>query len=268
MRVSLGKKQGVIGALVITSIACGLLALAMLWPASEARAGACAMPTGVVMVVTPATTPIPRGEGILVQVGTDPTRSLGLARGIFEATRGAEREIAARLEREGRPAIALRAEMLGPGLGRLVPERAPAAGVWRVVTSEGSVEVRFGAGPAQPGPGALELTSMERSMQTWDGPGGRGGTSTSVTAHTRSGIRAPAIGVIVYAVAPGHEDPWLARPVASPEPAFAVYTSGGRCAFHLPGENPPAPGAQVRIATYDLWGRVGPRSAIVTVTGD
>ncbi len=267
MRVWPESKRGLIGGLALASVACALSALTMLWPASEARAGACAMPTGVVMVVTPATTPIPRGEGILVQVGTDPTRSLGLARGILDAPGGGEREIVARLERDGRPTIALRAEALAPGLGRLVPERAPAAGTWRVVTSEGSVEVTFGAAPAQPGPGAPQLVSMERSMNTWHGPGG-GGTTTAITAHTRSAIRAPAIGVIVYAVAPSAESPWLARPLSGQELGIVVYRSGGRCAFYLPGENPPSPGAQVRIAAYDLWGRVSPRSESVTVTGD
>jgi hypothetical protein len=44
-----------------------------------------------------------------------------------------------------------------------------------------------------------------------------------------------------------------------------VYASPGRCGYQAPGQSPPPSGALVRVAFYDLWGRVSARSRQVRV---
>lgn len=234
----------------------------------RARAGACARPTAVIEVVPPADTAIPAGEGILVRLGTNPSRMLGPAAPFSFGGDGHEAfEVEPRLERDGATAIPLTIALLGPGLARLVPATAPAPGRWRVVGRQGAAEVTFGRAAAQPPPPAPRLVSMERRLHSWEGPRG-GGTTTTIVAQVTGGIRAPAIGVVVYAVTPRGDQPWLAHTLEEGGASMTIYASGGRCSFQIPGENPPPPGARVRLAAYDLWGRVGASSDVVTVGGD
>jgi hypothetical protein len=250
----------------------GLAAGAALLGAPErARAGACARPGAVIELVPPASAPIPVGEGVLVRLGTDPSRMVGPAARFSFGGDGHEAfEIEPRLERDGATTIPLTIAPIGPGLARLVPASAPAPGRWRVVgQAGGSAEVTFGrAGPQSPPP-APRLASVERRMQAW-GIGGprRGGTTQTIVARVTGGVRAPAVGVVLYAVTPRGDQPWLTRSLDDHGPDITLYTSGGRCAFEVPGQNPPPPGARVRLAAYDLWGRVGTSSDVVTVGGD
>lgn len=256
-----------------------LAASLVLWPRTDASAGACGRPTAVLEVVPGAAVPIPRGESILVRLGTDPAR--GLLAAALEGRLGSDHarpfEIGARLEREGATAIPLRVEALGPGLARWVPATPPSAGRWRVVAGERSVEVTFGARAAQPAPAAPHLLSMTRQSPDATGGGsgliGAGGSSRSgpprpiTVARLGGGIRAPAIGLIVYAATARGDLPWLVPRNLGATEQIVVHAPGGRCSFGVPGENPPPPGTPVRVATYDLWGRVSPPSETVTVDG-
>jgi len=275
------ERQNAMSRGLVRSLAAASLVAASLvvWPDADAAAGACASPTAVVEIVPGARVPIPRGQSVLVRLGTDPARGLPVAElhGRRSQDHAHPFEIGARLEREGAPAIALRVEALGPGLARWVPATPPSPGRWAVVAGERRVEVTFGARAPQPGPAAPHLVSMTRQSPDAAGIGsgvvglgsGRsaGPPSPITVARLEGGVRAPAIGLIVYAATVRGDLPWLVpRDLGSSE-QLVVHSPGGRCSFRVPGENPPPPGTQVRVATYDLWGRVSPPSETITVDG-
>jgi len=238
---------------------------------SRAEAGACAGPRQAVIGVVPTSTDgIPLGEGVLVQLVAVTERSLGPAGAVEEGSSGASAfAIGARLERARQRPISLRTEILGPGVARLVPTRAPSAGVWRVVFSGGRAgggELGAGAGgPRGPGP---EPGAVERHVATRAGPAS-GGTSSWITASLRAPLGPPWVGTITYVQdRGGAEVATLARALDRPGTTDVhLYTTPGRCAFRVPGQEPPGVGRDVRIAAYDLWGRVSARSASVRLTG-
>ncbi len=236
---------------------------------SGAEAGACAGPRQAVIGVVPsASDMIPLGEGVLVQLVAVTERSLGPAGTVEDGGSGASAfAIGARLERARQRPISLRTEILGPGLARFVPTRPPSAGLWRVVSSGGQVvEVQFGAEPAAPLGAGPEPVRIESHVRTGAGPAS-GGTSTWITASLRSPLGPPWVGTITYVQdAGGAELATLARSLDSPGTDVFLYTTPGRCAFRTPAQEPPGVGRDVRIAAYDLWGRVSTRSASVRVT--
>jgi len=238
---------------------------------SSAEAGACAGPRQAFIGVVPsASDVIPLGEGVLVQLVAVTERSLGPAGVVEDGASGASAfAIGARLERARQRPISLRTEILGPGLARLVPTRAPSAGVWRVVSSGGqAVEAQFGAEPATPVGAGPEPVRIQRHVRTSAGPAS-GGSSTWITASLQAPLGPPWVGTITYVQDPGGaEIASLARSLDSPGASDVhLYTTPGRCAFRTPGQEPPGAGRDVRIAAYDLWGRVSARSASVRVTG-
>ena len=105
-------------------------------------------------------------------------------------------------------------------------------------------------------------------VATMDGPGS-GGTSTWITAALRAPLGPPWAGTITYVQGrEGAEHAVLARALDQPGTRDVyLYSSPGRCAFHAPDQEPPAAGREVRLSTYDLWGRVSARSASIRVTG-
>ncbi|MBX7194442.1 MAG: hypothetical protein K1X94_20470 [Sandaracinaceae bacterium] len=232
------------------------------------EAGACARPPGAVVAVVPADTDvIPRGEGILVELASSSPRSIGPA---GEAALGVDAsgvfEIGARLEHDGARPIALRVEHLGPAVARLVPAAAPAPGRWRVVGPGGSVTLEFGTTPAAPLPALPSLASVQTSTTTYSGP--RGSESSTATVVQLSGSITPPgwQGLVVYqAYDATHEGAVLNSALSGGGASFDVYRTPGRCGFSMPGQSPPATGQLVRVAAYDLYGRLSPRSQQVRV---
>ncbi|MFO0714060.1 MAG: hypothetical protein U0353_29655 [Sandaracinus sp.] len=260
-----------------TALATLALSSVALWgaPTRRALAGACAGPARAVVGVVPAATDvIPRGEGVLVQILGASQRSLG-APHAWEVGQPEETAfgIRAHLARRGHRPLSLRTEIVGPGLARLVPTRAPDAGAWELVAQGESVEVTFGDGAAPPLGVAPELLAVEVhrvGRQSRPGASGGGGTSLVVTATTRSPVAAPWIGALLFSDARETDRPMLARAIepsqGAPSPSgLVLFTTPGRCAFSPPRQSPPAVGHDVRLALYDLYGRVSARSSAVRV---
>jgi len=232
------------------------------------EAGACAQPRVPTIAVVPtAEDVIPRGEGILVQIVGDSARALGAAPPESVAAAGASMfEVGAHLERDGERPIPLRVDVLGPGVARLVPARSPRAGRWRVVGSGGTVELTFGATPAPPLGAVPALGTVETRTFTSDGPGG-GGSTTSTSAQFDAAIGPPVWqGVIAYrATSATTEVAITARALNGNEPFHYLYADPGRCGFGAPGQSAIPAGWLVRVAFYDLWGRVSARGSHVRV---
>lgn len=245
--------------LCLAALACVGLALA-----SRVSAGACAMPSVVMEIVPSARDAIPSDQGILLQAGTDPRRAVTNAPPPFSRD---EIRVEAHLEREGAAPIALTVEPVGPSLVRLVPASPPATGVWQVVSASGRHDVRFGPGPARGGaPPAPRVVSVERRQTSMPGPRGSD-EYFSVTARLRGGLARSARGVIAFMRWGERERAMLSQPRSSLHGAlFTLFESGGRCAVILPGQEPPLGGREIYFAAYDLYGRVGPRSAPVRMT--
>ena len=252
-------------ALLVSALTLALLAA--LVPTEIVRAGACARPSEPTVGVVPTSEDvIPADGSVLVQIVGSSDRSLGPARP--QTGRGAATmfELGARLEREGHPTIALRVEEIGPSVARLVPARRPQAGRWRVVSDHGSVEVSFGASPASPLPPAPELESLANTTNVvTDGPGA--GSFTSTMATLRADVGPPTWqGIVAFqAISATSEIPIAARALNGAGASQYVYASPGRCGYAAPDQSPPPSGSLVRIALYDLWGRVSGRSNQVRV---
>lgn len=234
-----------------------------------ASAGACAMPGLYVRIAAPVTHTIASDQGVLVEVGTDPRRAIAPGPAPYSGERAVS--VTAHLAREGQADIALRVEEIGPSVARLVPASTPAAGRWRVVSATHSEEVTFGAAPARgAGPSAPQLVSVTRVQQSIPGPRGTD-SYTSVTARLRRTLSASAAGVVLFGVHGTTERAALTQSRSSLASLhtrageLTLFSSGGRCSVSLPGQDPTVRGT-VRLAAYDLDGRVGARSADVTVT--
>lgn len=244
------------------------LACVALTGVPRASAGACAMPRLHVRIAPPVAHAIPSDQGILVELGTDPQRSIGFGPGAYSGAR--HLEVTAHLAREGQADIALRVEQLAPSIARLVPASTPAPGRWHVVSEGHDEEVTFGAQPATgEGLAAPQLVSVTRVRQSIPGP--RGSDSyTSVTARIRGAISERAAGVVLFGVHNGRERAALTQSRASLASLhtrageLTLFSSGGRCSASLPGQDPSVQGT-VRLAVYDYDGRIGPRSADVTL---
>jgi hypothetical protein len=209
---------------------------------------------------------IPADGNVLVQIVGYSDRSLGPAQPQTGRGTASMFELGARLEREGHPVIALRVEEIGPSVARLVPAHRPQAGRWRVVSDHGSVEVSFGASPASPLPTVPELESLATTTNVvTDGPGA--GSFTSTMATLRAEVGPPTWqGLVAFqAISATSEIPIAARALNGAGTSQYVYASPGRCGYAPPDQGPPPSGSLVRIALYDLWGRVSPRSRQVRV---
>lgn len=252
-----------------------LIALDALSSPRRAQAGACARPNDPMVAIMPtADDVIPRGEGFLVTLMPWSDRSLGPAaeNGIGAGT-AAMFEVGARLERDGAEAIPLRVVEIGPSVARLVPTRAPTPGRWRVVSARTAVpggapapELTFGAAPAAPLAAIPRLSSVATIEVTNDGPGG-GGTYRSTTAELASAVGMPAWqGIVAYQAASATSEwAFTARALNGTSPTQLLYADAGRCGFYVPGQSAAAVGSLVRVALYDLYGRVSTRSNQVRV---
>ncbi len=256
----------VVALLALFSLACVGLAAT-----PHVSAGACAMPQLWVRIAPPVAHAIPSDQGILLEVGTDPRRAIGTGPAPYSGA--TEITAAARLTREGETDIALRLEQLAPSLARLVPSTAPSAGRWRVVTDTHTEEVTFGAQPARgTGPAAPQLVSVSRTQQSIPGPRGTD-SYLSVQARLRGALPASVAGVVLFQVRGETERAALTQSRQSIQSLstrggqLVLFSSGGRCSVSLPGQDPQVRGP-VRLAAYDLDGRVGARSRDVTVTSD
>lgn len=247
--------------------AAALVALAALVPSELVQAGACARPAEPVVAVVPSVDDIIPSDGtVLLQIVGGSDRSLGTAQPQTGLGTAAMFELDARLEREGQPTIALRVEEIGPSVARLVPARRPGPGRWRVVSRHGAVEVTFGATAAPPLPSAPALESLATSTNVVTaGPGSGSFTSTMATLSAEAGPPAWR-GLVAYqATGATTEIAIAARALNGTSSSHYVYASPGRCGFESPGQQPPPTGSLVRVAFYDLWGRVSPRSRQVRV---
>lgn len=216
---------------------------------------------------------IPRGEGFLVTLHPGPERSLGPASEMTGSGTASMFEVGARLERDGQIAIPLRVVEIGPSVARFVPTRTPTPGRWRVVAARApssggapAVELTFGASPAAPLANAPRLSSVTTLTTTSDGPGG-GGTYRHTTAELATAVGMPTWqGVVVYQAASATSE-WAvtARALNGTSTTQMLYADAGRCGFYVPGQSAPAAGSLVRVALYDLFGRVSARSNQVRV---
>lgn len=252
--------------LALLSVAVAACAIAAV--PRPAHAGGCARPRALVIGVVPSSSDtIPAGEGVLVEITSASQRSLGapgeIELGVIDA---GSYGIGARLVRGGQRPISLRTEIVGPGFARYVPTRTPAAGTWQIVSRSGErVELTFGDAPAPPIGAAPELVRVERHEAASRGPAS-GSSSTWVTAVTRAPISAPWVGVLTYGDPRAGGEPILARALPGGEAQLFLYTSPGRCSGIALGQSPPGASHEVSIATFDLYGRVSPRSNVVQVT--
>jgi hypothetical protein len=244
-----------------------LVALAALVPSELVQAGACARPGDPIVAVVPtAEDVLPADANVLVQIVGFSDRSLGPAQPQTGMGTASMFALGARLEREGHAAIALRVEEIGPSVARLVPARRPDAGRWRVVSPHGSVEVSFGAATAPPMPAAPELESLATSTNVVTaGPGSGSFTSTMATLRAQAGPPTWQGLVAFQATGATTEIAIAARALNGTSSSHYVYASPGRCGYEAPGQGPPPSGSLVRVALYDLWGRVSPRSRQVRV---
>ncbi len=256
--------------LALVALAALFVAIATVGSTPRAEAGACARPNDPMVAVMPTVDDvIPRGEGFLVTLMPWSERSLGPAGEMTGAGTAAMFEVGAHLEREGQTAIALHVVEIAPSVARLVPARTPAPGRWRVVSTRGAaagVELTFGASSAAPLAAPPRLTSVTTVTVTNDGPGS-GGTYRSTTAEVGAAVGMPAWqGVVVYQAASATSE-WAvtARALHGTSTTQLLYADAGRCGFYVPGQSAPAGGALVRIALYDLFGRVSARSNQVRV---
>ena len=236
-------------------------------PTQRAAAGACARPNEPTVGVVPAVSDvIPRGEGFLVTIVASSERSLGRAAEMRGSGTASMFDVGTRLERDGQSPIALRIVELGPGVARFEPARDPAAGRWRAVSREGSVELTFGSTPAAPIAAPPSLASAHTTTVTSQGPRG-GGTYRSSTAELGAPVGLPEWqGIVVYqASSATTEAPLAARALNGTSATQLLYADPGRCGFYAPGQSAPTAGSLVRVALYDLWGRMSARSNQVRV---
>ncbi|MBN8610183.1 MAG: hypothetical protein J0L92_06350, partial [Deltaproteobacteria bacterium] len=73
-------------------------------------------------------------------------------------------------------------------------------------------------------------------------------------------------GLVVYQAASATSE-WAvsARALNGTSSTQLLYADAGRCGFYAPGQSAPAAGSLVRVALYDLFGRVSARSNQVRV---
>ena len=264
------RAEDLLRSLTTLALTLAALGLAAITAAPIALAGACAMPSLWVRIAADATRVIPSDQGILLELGTDPRRAIGPGPAPYSAESAIA--VTAHLAREGQPDIALRVEAIGPSVARLVPATTPASGRWRVVTATHSEEVSFGAQPARGnGPAAPRLVSVTRTEQTFPGP--RGSDSyLSISARLRGALPASVAGVVLFAVHGTTERAAITQSRQSLASlhtgagALVLFARGGCCSVSLPAQDPSVRGT-VRLAAYDLDGRLGARSNDVTVTG-
>ena len=221
------------------------------------EAGGCARVGLDVLLLTPRSVRVPRGEGLLVGLGRDESRTLGPVHGTgYETSERDVPPVSATLERADHASIALRSEALGAGLWRLVPERAPEAGAWTLRAGEHTHAVRFVDGAAPARLGAPRVRAITASS----------GIAQAVIAELSSAPPAAARAVVASMQ---RRDTWMPRmsaQLSARDRSLVLFQrASGRCA-PPPIGSPTPPHAVVRLSWVDALGRTSPPSEVVTVT--
>lgn len=246
-----------------TFVASGLASVILVSSPRVARAFGCLGPRDPQVVVMP-TVDVPSGEGFLATLLPFTERSLGPA-GLGRSN-AAMFEIGARLVREGHRDIALRVDAIGPSAARFLPTSAPAPGPWRVVTRHREVELTFGATPVAPLAFTPTLTSVTTITTDADGRAAATGAFRT-TARLTTPVGMPTWqGIVAYqAMSATTELAMATHALNGTSDTQIVYADPSRCAFSSPNQSALIRGSLVRVALYDLFGRVSARSNQVRV---
>lgn len=225
----------------------GASALSALLPAS-ARAGACAPPGFGPAYRTAAGAALGRGGAILLSADMH----FG---GGMEDPFGGHYTLTV-----GGATIRLHAAPLAPGMIRLVPnQHVTGAGVVRGPAGELAITVvdTVAQPPAPCRVASVRMVRHEGSQEPYSPP------TWGLEARLHAALPTSVVGVVVAPAARGSTYGLYA--VSSGDRVQRLYHSPGRCQIDMPGANPPAVGARVRLACVGANGTVSVRSNDVAI---
>ncbi len=237
-----------------------LLALAIAFfiafgTASDAHAGACArMGLDGVVVTHPADT-LPADGGVLVawEMARDGNGS-GLGSG--DPTAHADWRF-----RVKKKSLTPTVKTLAPGLSVYLAPRGVKKGKLQLVDGSGKKLGNFTVGAAS----KLALAAPKPTGATTISiPSYRSANITQVDATLDAAPPSSAYGVIVYDAQSGDVLTWDTVTGVT-DKSIHLYTSPGRCGSQPAGMQAPYQGQAIQLAWVDHFGRIGPKSASVTV---